>query len=320
MIRPDQMIPLFLEACPEFQLVWKRHVVHTMNVNESNASQNPVSGVVAQYLVGHVRRGYFKEIPAAFAVIEQLLEAGDEETRIRTETGILTPLQLATFQFPRGTAVCQWLGPRTQEVWEVLAVQAVEGENTEEENSVENAVPVGDEGSVAVALGVIGGKVTEYCDTIKENRDLSMAFGVMGGGPSGLTYWGWGMEENLWSLGLLLLVWLGLSIVEKFQRKQMMDSAQEQEGTEGASEKVSADRFMVQQLWKLLDRAIGLLLVLGIPIGLSIVMGHKNLLDSSLLDILMVAVGIVVLVAVMFRNRLWKQTRVQENEPILPNQ
>jgi hypothetical protein len=319
MICSEQMIPLFLEACPEFQLVWKRHVVHTMNGNGSNASRNSVSEVIAQYLISHVKRGYFKEIPAAFAVIEKLLEVGDEETRIRTETGILTPLQLATSRFPRGTAVCQWLGPRTQEVWDVLASQAVEGEITEKENSVENAVPFGDERSVAAALGVIGGRVTEYCDTIKENRDLSMAFGVMGGGPSGLTYWGWGMEENLWSLGVLLLVWLGLSIVEKFQRKQMMGSAQEQENTENASEKVSADRFMVQWIWKLLDRAIGLLLVLGIPIGLSIVMGHKNFLDSSLLDLLMVVVGIVVLVAMMLRDRLWKQVRAQENTPSVPD-
>jgi hypothetical protein len=309
MICSEQMIPLFLEACPEFQLVWKRHVVHTMSSNGGDAEQNPVSGVVAQYLVSHVRRGYFKELPAAFAVIEQLLEAGDEETRIRTETGILTPLQLAAVQFPRGTAVCQWLGPRTREVWDVLALQASAGEKNEKECSLENAVSFGDVESVAVAIGVVGERVTEYCDTIKENRELSMAFGVMGGGPSGLTYWGWGMGEYLWSLGVLLLLWLGLSIVEKFQRKKILDSAQEQENSENAPEKVGVDRFMIQRLWKLLDGATGLLLVLGIPVGISIVTGHRIFLDSSLIDLLIVAVGIAVLVAVVFRDRLWSREK-----------
>ena len=152
MIRSEQMIPLFLEACPGFQLIWKRHVVQTMNGSGGNATQNPVSAVLAEYLVSHVTRGYFKEIPAALAVTEKLLADGDEETRIRTEASIINPLQQATFQSRRETPMCQWLGPRTQEVWDVFAVQAAEKMNSEKEISVEDED--GKDYSVPVVLGV----------------------------------------------------------------------------------------------------------------------------------------------------------------------
>ena len=281
MICSEQMIPLFLEACPEFQLIWKRHVVHTMNGNGSNASQNSVSGVVAQYLVSHVTRGYFKEIPSAFAVIEKLLKDGDEETRIRTETGILNPLQLAAFQARRETVMCQWFGPRTQEVWDALAVQADERENPEEENLDEREVNFGDD------------------------RSLSLAFGVMGGGPTGLTYWGWNLGVNFWSLGLLLLLWVGLSLVEQYQRKRLTNNVCEEKSDGDRAGEADTNRLMLQRLWKLLDGATSLLLVLGIPVGLSVVTGHRSSLDSSLIDILIIVVGIATVVAVVFRDRLW---------------
>lgn len=307
MIHSEQMIPLFLEACPGFQLIWKRHVVHMMNGNGRTTSQNPVSAVVAPYLVSHMTRGYFKEIPTAFTVIEKLLEDGDEETRIHTENDILNPLQLAAFQARRETAVCQWLGPRTQEVWDALAVQAAEKKNTEKESSLRREDGVNR--SVPVVLGVMGEKVTEYYDTIKEDRDLSVAFGVMGGGPTGLTYWGWDLGVNFWSLGLLLLLWIGLSLVEKYQRKRLIAIVHEGKSDGAKAEEVDTNRFMLQRLWKLLDGATSLLLVLGIPVGLSAVMGHRSSLDSSLIDLLIVAVGIATVVAVVFRDRLWSREK-----------
>lgn len=307
MIHSEQMIPLFLDACPEFQLIWKRHVVLTMNGNKGKASQNSVPEVIAQYLASHVTRGYFKEIPTAFTVIEKLLEDGDEETRIHTENDILNPLQLAAFQARRETAVCQWLGPRTQEVWDVLAVQAAEKKNTEKESSLK--CEAGDDHSVSVVLGVMGERVTECYDTLKENRDLSVAFGVMGGGPPGLTYWGWGLGVNFWSLGLLLLLWIGLSLVEKYQRKRLINPDDEGKSDGSKAGEADTSRFMLQRLWKLLDRATGLLLVLGIPVGLSIVTGHRSSLDSSLIDILIVVVGVATVVAVVFRDRLWNREK-----------
>ena len=125
---------------------------------------------------------------------------------------------------------------------------------------------------------------------------------------------------NLLSLGTLLLIWIGLSIAERFQQKQLMMKAQEQEASENGPETDGADRFMIQQIWKLLDRATGILSVLGIPIVLSVVMGHKIFLDSSLLDILIVLVGTAVVVAILFRDRLWRRPQAQENESALRNQ
>ena len=68
---------------------------------------------------------------------------------------------------------------------------------------------------------------------------------------------------------------------------------------------VDTNRLMLQRLWKLLDGATSLLLVLGIPVGLSVVTGHRSSLDSSLIDILIIVVGIATVVAVVFRDRLW---------------
>ena len=299
MIHPEQMIPLFLEACPGLQPSWTRYVVQTMNGKDHSLQPNPVFEVVFPYLLGHVKRNYFKEIPAAFAVMETLLSEGDEETRILVETDILIPLQAAVAPTPRSAAMVeQWLGPHAQVVWQVIERINAEQEQPEQEQAEQH-------------LWAMPGY------SFEEARPLYAAFGLIGGGPTGLTYMGWGGEMNLLSLGILLLIWIGVSIAERFQRKQLMTKAQEQEASENGPEPRGPDRFMIQQMWKLLDWATGILFVLGIPIVLSVVMGHKNFLDSSLLDILIVVVGAAVLVAIIFRDRLWKRAKAQENEPVL---
>lgn len=297
MIRPEQMIPLFLEACPGLQPTWTRYVVQTMNGKGHSLQRNPVFEVVFPYILGHVKRNYFKEIPAAFAAIETLLGEGDEETRILVETDILIPLQAAVAPTPRSaTMVEQGLGPRAQAVWQVIERFSAEQEQAEEHFQ----------------------GTSSY--SFEENRQLYMAFGLVGGGPTGLTYMGLGGEMNLLSLGTLLLIWIGLSIAERFQRKRLMANAPAQEASENTLTTDGPDRFMVRWMWQLLDRAMVLLFVLGIPIVLSIVMGHRNFLDSSLLDILMVVVGTAVLVAIMFRDRLWKRAQVQGNDLALHDQ
>jgi hypothetical protein len=99
-----------------------------------------------------------------------------------------------------------------------------------------------------------------------------------------------------------------------------MANTSEQESSENGPGTDDPDRFMVKWMWRLLDRAIVLLLVLGIPIGLSIVTGHRNFLDSFLLDILMIVVGVAVLVTIMCRDRLWKRFQVQGDDPALHDQ
>jgi hypothetical protein len=302
MIRPEQIIPLFLEVYPGLQPTWTRYVIRTMNGKAHSFQQNPVFEVVSPYILNHVKRNYFKEIPAVFAVIEMLLSEGDEEIRILVETDLLIPLQAVIVRSPQtALLVSQWLGPRTQAVWHVIEHFSAEQEQAEQEQTEEHfQVPL------------------SY--SFEENRQLYMAFGLVGGGPTGLTYMGLGGGETLVSLGILLLIWIGLSIAERFQRKRLMANASEQESSENDPGTDGPDRFMVKWMWRLLDRAIVLLFVLGIPIGLSIVVGHKNFLDSSLLDILIVVVGVVVLVAIMCRDRLWKRFQVQENDPAFHDQ
>jgi hypothetical protein len=296
MIRSEQMVPLFLEACPGLQPSWSRYVVQTMNSKSPSAQQNPVFEVVFPYLLGHVKRNYFKEIPAACAVMETLLSEGDEDTRILVETDILIPLQTALAPVPRSAAMVeQGLGPRAQVVWRVIErVTEEEEEEAQEEQAGQH-------------LWTMPGY------SFEEARPLYAAFAFIGGGP--LTYMGWGGGEmNLLSLGILLLIWIGLSIAERFQQKQLMTKAQEQEARANGSETEGTNQFMIHRMWQLLDRATGVLLVLGIPIVLSVVMGHKIFLDSSLLDILIVLVGTVVVVAILFRDRLWKRPQGQKNE------
>jgi hypothetical protein len=213
------------------------------------------------------------------------------------ETDILIPLQAAVAPSPRSaTMVEQGLGPRAQAAWQVIERFSTEQEQAEEHVQVTSSY------------------------SLQENRQLYMAFGIIGGGPTGLTFMGLGGETNLFSLGTLLLIWIGLSIAERFQRKRLMAHAPEQEASENNPQTDGPDRFMVRWMWQLLDRAMVLLFVLGIPIVLSIVMGHRSFLDSSLLDILMVVVGAAVLVAIMFRDRLWKYFQERKNDLALRDQ
>ena len=112
-----------------------------------------------------------------------------------------------------------------------------------------------------------------------------------------------------------LLMWIGLSIAERFQRQQLLTKAREHEAdSDETAQSDAPDQFMIQHVWTLLDRAMGLLFVLGLPIVLSAVLGRRIFLDSSLLDTLILAVGIGVIVAVSFRYRLWKPAKARATE------
>ncbi len=296
MIRPEQMVPLFLEACPGLQPSWTRYVVQTMNSKSPPAQQNPVFEVVFPYLLGHVKRNYFKEIPAACAVMETLLSEGDEDTRILVETDILIPLQTSVARLPQSAAMLeQGLGPRAQMVWQVIERVTEEEEQVQEEQGGQH-------------LWAVPGF------SFEEARPLYASFALIGGAP--LTYMGGGGGGMTFrSVFPFLLIWIGLSIAERFQRQQLLTKAREQESaSDDASQSDAPDRFMIQQVRTLLDRAMGLLFVLGLPIVLSAVLGHRIFLDSSLLDALILAVGIAVVVAVVFRDRLWKHAKAQATE------
>jgi hypothetical protein len=296
MIHLGQMIPLFLEACPELQPSWKRYVVQTMNSKSTSMPQSPVFAVVFPYLLGQVKLNYFKEIPAAFAVIETLLSEGDENTRILVETDILIPLQAAIAPFPQtARMVKERLGPCARVVWQVIEDSTAEQEEQAEQKQAEQH------------LWAMPGY------SFEEARPLYAAVALVGGAPTGLTYVGWGGAMNLLSLEILLVIWIGLSIVERFQRKQLMTQAQESSSDNG-SETGGPDRFMIQRMWTLLDRAMGILFVLGIPMFLSVVLGHKNFLDSGLLDMLIFVVGAATVVAILFRERLLTRAEVREKE------
>lgn len=307
MIRPEQIIPLFLEACPGLQPSWARYVVRTMNSKDPASQQSPMFEVVFPYLLGQVKRHYFREIPAAFVVIEALLSDGDEETRIAVETDMLIPLHTALARSPQtALMVPQWLGARARDVWQVIERFSVEQEQTEQEQAEQEPTAAYVQFTPPYSL--------------KENRQLYMAFGLIGGGPTGLTYMGFEGGGTLLSLGGLLLIWIGLSIAERFQRKRLLRSASVQDSGEQSAGTEGPDPFMIKWMWRLLDRVTVVLFVLGIPIGLSIVMGQRNFLDSSLLDILMVGVGGAALIVIMCRDHLWKRFQGRKNTLALRNQ
>lgn len=295
MIRSEQMVPLFLEACPGLQPSWTRYVIQTMNSKSPAGQQSPVFEVVFPYLLGHVKRNYFKEMPAACAVMETLLSEGDEEARILVETDILIPLQAAVSSFSQCAVVEQELGPRAQMVWQVIERSCTTEEEQREDEQPEQHL----------------WSIPGY--SFEEARPLYVAFALVGGGPFTLGWGGGGMD--LLSLGTLLAIWIGLSIAERFQRKQLLTQAQEQESSrDNSPETGGPDRVMIQQVWTLLDRAMGLLFVLGIPIGLSVVMRHRVFLDSFFLDVLIVMVGAAAVGAILFRDRLWNRSKIQDTK------
>jgi hypothetical protein len=115
MIQKAQIIPLVLSRCPGFKSAWEKH--RELWQGEEAGIYNDL-GEFASFIVDAYARQEVSPIAAAFALVEELLDGGDEEVRAAAAFGFLEDLKNTASWRPFGATVfIQWLGPRSKEAW-----------------------------------------------------------------------------------------------------------------------------------------------------------------------------------------------------------
>jgi hypothetical protein len=88
----DQIIPMLLAACPQFQATWQAHLDDWSGYEPDERDRDAVEdgnirgyfndiNAFQRYLIEQLRLGNEDEFPAAFAAIEQLMLRGDAAVR-----------------------------------------------------------------------------------------------------------------------------------------------------------------------------------------------------------------------------------------------
>jgi hypothetical protein len=117
-LRPDDIIPLLLEACPSFQPGWDEHLRSWKGEKRGHYID---TSPLAQHVVDRVEAGDMACARAALAVVERLLEHGDDETQTIAVVGILESLQNVAGNRGHDPEIfLPSLGPRTATEWENL--------------------------------------------------------------------------------------------------------------------------------------------------------------------------------------------------------
>jgi hypothetical protein len=115
MIQKAEIVPLVLASCPGFKSSWEKH--RELWHGEEAGIFNDL-GVFATYIVDAYARQEIEPVAAAFALVEELLEGGDEEVRAAASIGFLEDVKNAASWRPFGATVfIQWLGPKSKEAW-----------------------------------------------------------------------------------------------------------------------------------------------------------------------------------------------------------
>ena len=118
---------MLLEACPGFEKTWKEHL--NWWGGEEAGEFNDVAEF-ARYLVESFEKGQTSEFPAAFAVIEEILNKGDQQARDLAAIGIIEDLQTIGSNHDCGAEVFKpWLGETSTLAWQQIE-KIWEGKNS----------------------------------------------------------------------------------------------------------------------------------------------------------------------------------------------
>jgi hypothetical protein len=106
MIQTAQIMPLVLSRCPGFKSTWDKH--RELWQGEEAGIYNDL-GEFASFIVDAYARQEIVPIAAAFALVEELLDGGDEEVRAAAAFGFLEDLKNTASWRPFG-ALCLFNG------------------------------------------------------------------------------------------------------------------------------------------------------------------------------------------------------------------
>jgi hypothetical protein len=256
MIHTDQLLPLYLQACPDFEWTWQRYLTRW----QGDASRHYVNaGLFAHYLAVVNEHNSSVELSAASQLVEQLLADGSTEVKRIATTGIVGTLkQIAAQPTKEPTTFKKWLGPQAQALWEL-----------------------NDQGPQTLTQD-------EYLLSSKDCPPAGlMTSGLIAIGIMVALWWSWGLPMEIWSIATLLAAWLGISIGERIQQGQqntylrMLDEQAQGRGLPYTPEMNAAIRqilhgqVVVPWHWKLMQGTFALAFMLGFPLTFSTVLGNK---------------------------------------------
>jgi hypothetical protein len=92
MIISNEVIPLFLGACPSFQIPWTEYFQQNRE-NSGDCNLYSDIAVLAQYIINLALSDKTEELQHTFDVIERVLENGDEYVQEAITLGLLEEIQ-----------------------------------------------------------------------------------------------------------------------------------------------------------------------------------------------------------------------------------
>lgn len=120
MIAQVDIMPILLNACPQFRPTWEAHLQY-WNGEERGIFIDTAEFV--HYIISQYEQGIRADLPAAFDAIETLIIQGTSDTRNIAKFGILETLQTAASHHSFGAkAFVPYLQPASKISWDEIAV------------------------------------------------------------------------------------------------------------------------------------------------------------------------------------------------------
>ena|SRR5258706_11517165 len=114
-ISEPKLIPLFLEACPEFSERWREHVEYWGN--EEAGSYNDLAEL-ARFLLDSYESGNLETVTKALDLTERLLQEKDPQTVQLLTVGLIESLQITGSHRPfDNDDFVKLLGPASKQAW-----------------------------------------------------------------------------------------------------------------------------------------------------------------------------------------------------------
>jgi hypothetical protein len=114
-IKVPEIIPIFLDMCPEFQPQWDEHVKYW---GDNDRGEYIDIAEFARFVVDCYANGQRERFPQVFQAVEALLKNGHPKIKELVTIGLLEDIQTIATHHEFGPDVfLNWLGPLSREAW-----------------------------------------------------------------------------------------------------------------------------------------------------------------------------------------------------------
>jgi hypothetical protein len=117
-IQKNQIMPLVLARCLGFRPIWNKH--REFWQDEEAGIYNDLAQF-ANFIVDCYAQKDTEQVVAAFRLVEELLDGGDEEVRNAAAIGFLEDVtNIASWKPFKAVVFVQWLGPKSKAAWDEI--------------------------------------------------------------------------------------------------------------------------------------------------------------------------------------------------------